>query len=244
MSQLENAELEEIFLEYEILTAQVDKIFADVRTKFSKEVTCFESCSDCCHALFDLSLVEAMAINRAFQDKFGYGGTRSYVIEQAGEADRELTRLKFRFYKEVQGGTADENVMEAVAKEKVRCPLLGTDNLCLLYESRPLTCRIYGVPTAINGKGHVCGKCNFDQGEQYPTLHLDKIQDRLAQMSRKIAKVLGSRYTELHHVYVPVSMALMNKYDDAYLGLKVEKKAKKKLRSPLEQADTSGTKED
>ena len=234
MSQLESAELEEIFLEYEILTAQVDKLFADVRGKFTDEVTCFESCSDCCHALFDLSLVEAMAINRAFQDKFGYGAERSYVIEKAGEADRSLTRLKLRFYKDVQNGAADNKVMDSVAKEKVRCPLLGENNLCLLYENRPLTCRIYGVPTAINGKGYVCGKCKFDEGKQYPTLHLDKIQDRLAQMSRKIAKLLGSRYTDLHHVYVPVSMALMNKYDDAYLGLKTKKTPKKKLRSPLE----------
>jgi len=233
MSEIENAELEEIFLEYEILTAQVDKIFTDVRAKFSKEVTCFESCSDCCHALFDLSLVEAMMLNRAFQDKFGYGSTRSYIIEKANDADRELTRLKFRFYKDVQRGAADEKIMEAAAKEKVRCPLLGTDDLCLLYENRPLTCRIYGVPTAINGKGHVCGKCNFDKGGQYPTLYLDKIQDRLAKMSRKIGKVLGSRYTELHHVYVPVSMALINKYDDAYLGMKTENKPKKKMRSPL-----------
>lgn len=234
MSQLESAELEEIFLEYEILTAQVDKIFADVRTKFTKEVTCFESCSDCCHALFDLSLVEAMAVNRAFQDKFTYGAERSYVIEKASEADRELTRLKYRFYKDVQSGSDDEKVMAGVAKEKVRCPLLSTNNLCLLYEHRPLTCRIYGVPTAIEGKGYVCGKCNFDEGAQYPTLHLDKIQDRLARMSRKIAKILGSRYKELHHVYVPISMALMNKYDDAYLGLKTENKPKKKLRSPLD----------
>ncbi len=233
MSQIENAALEEIFLEYDILTAQVDKIFADVRGQFTKEVTCFESCSDCCHALFDLSLIEAMAVNRAFQDKFGYGATRSHILEQAADADRSLTRLKYHFYKDVQKGITDEKVMAEVAKEKVRCPLLGTDNLCLMYENRPLTCRIYGVPTAINGKGHVCGKCNFDKGAQYPTLHLDKIQDRLAQMSRKIAKALGSRYTELHHVYVPVSMALMNKYDDAYLGLKVENKPKKKMKSPL-----------
>ena len=193
MSQLENAELEEIFLEYEILTAQVDKLFEGVREKFPKEVTCFESCSDCCHALFDLSLVEAMVINRAFQEKFGYGTTRSYVIEKAGEADRELTRLKFRFYKDVQSGTTDEKVLEGVAKEKVRCPLLGTDDRCLLYENRPLTCRIYGVPTAINGKAHVCGKCNFDKGTQYPTLQLDKIasRPRSPRNTREIGKIKG-----------------------------------------------------
>jgi Fe-S-cluster containining protein len=230
MSQIERAELEEIFLEYEVLTAQVDKLFHDVQSKYSKEVACTKTCSDCCYALFDLSLVEAMAINRAFHDRFGFGAERSAVLERAGEADRTLTRLKHYYYKEVKQGISDEKVMEQAARERVRCPLLGDDNLCLLYEHRPLTCRIYGVPTAIHGKGHVCGKCHFEKGGKYPTLQLDRIQDKLASLSHKIAKVLGSKYTELHHVYVPVSMALMNKYDEAYLGLKQNEKKK----SPLE----------
>lgn len=230
MSQIERAELEEIFLEYEVLTAQVDKLFHDVQSKYSKEVACTKTCSDCCYALFDLSLVEAMAINRAFHDRFGFGAERSAVLERAGEADRTLTRLKHYYYKEVKQGISDEKVMEQAARERVRCPLLGDDNLCLLYEHRPLTCRIYGVPTAIHGKGHVCGKCHFEKGGKYPTLQLDRIQDKLASLSHKIAKVLGSKYTELHHVYVPVSMALMNKYDEAYLGLQQNEKKK----SPLE----------
>lgn len=224
MSQLESAELEEIFLEYEVLTAQVDKLFQNVQSKYPKEVACSKTCSDCCYALFDLSLVEAMAINRAFNEKFGFGAERSAILERAGDSDRTLTRLKHYYYQEVKQGVSDEKVMEQVAREKVRCPLLGDDNLCLLYEHRPLTCRSYGVPTAINGKGHVCGKCNFDKGGKYPTLQIDRIQDKLAALSHKIAKVLGSKYSELHHVYVPVSMALMTKYDEAYLGLKQEQK--------------------
>lgn len=234
MSQIDSAELEEIFLEYEVLTAQIDKLFADVQGKYPQEVACTKTCSDCCHALFDLSLVEAMAINRAFNDKYSFGGERSLILERASEADRTLTRLKYHYFKDAQKGLSDEEIMLKAASEKVRCPLLGDDNLCVLYEHRPITCRIYGVPTAIHGKGHVCGKCNFGKGGQYPTLQLDKIQDRLAVMSHKIAKVLGSKYKELHHVYVPVSMALINKYDNAYLGLKTEEKPKKKMKSPLE----------
>ena len=108
--------------------------------------------------------------------------------------------------------------MEA-AKERVRCPLLGLDNTCLLYEHRPITCRIYGVPTSIHGKAHVCGECRFKKGQPYPTVALDRIQDRLADMSRRIGAAVGSRFRELHRVYVPVSMALITKYDDAYLGI-------------------------
>ena len=38
-------------------------------------------------------------------------------------------------------------------------------------------------------------------------------------MSRDIAAAVGSRFRELHTVYVPLSMALLTRYDDAYLGV-------------------------
>lgn len=234
MSQIESVELEEIFLEYEVLTAQVDRLFQDVQSKYPEEVACTKACSDCCHALFDLSLVEAMAVNRAFHEKFGFGAERSKIMERASDADRTLTRLKYQYFRNAQRGMSDADIMEKAAHEKVRCPLLGDDDLCVLYEHRPLTCRIYGVPTAIRGKGHVCGKCRFDKGGKYPTLQLDRIQDKLAGLSHKITKAIGSGYKDLHSVYVPVSMALMNKYDEEYLGVKQDGKTRKKLKSPLE----------
>lgn len=48
---------------------------------------------------------------------------------------------------------------------------------------------------------------------------VDRIQDRLAALSKEIAVAVGSRFSELHQVYVPVSMALLTRYDDAYLGI-------------------------
>ena len=44
--------------------------------------------------------------------------------------------------------------MEEAARIKCRCPLLGDDDRCLLYQARPITCRLYGVPTAIAGQGY------------------------------------------------------------------------------------------
>lgn len=214
----QNISLEEVFLEYEILVNQVDSLFVKVQNQYPKEVLCLEGCSDCCHALFDLSLVEAMSINRAFTERFGFGPTRSTILVAADEADRQLTKLKKEYHRELQQGISDEEILKSVSKGRIRCPLLDDNNLCMMYDVRPLTCRIYGVPTAIHGKAHVCGKCAFPVGEKLPTVHLDRIQDKLANLSRKLALAVGSRFRELHHVYIPISMALITKYDDAYLG--------------------------
>ena len=75
------------------------------------------------------------------------------------------------------------------------------------------------MPSAIAGKGHVCGKTAFVKGTPYPTVNMDKIQDRLAGLSQDISDAVHSRFTELHQVYVPVSMALITRYDEAYLGI-------------------------
>ncbi len=50
-------------------------------------------------------------------------------------------------------------------------------------------------------------------------MHLDKIQARLEELSRDVAATVKSRFTELHEVYVPLSMALLTRYDEAYLGI-------------------------
>ncbi len=220
------ADLEPIFDAYERLAAQADELFGTVQERFPGEVACAPGCSDCCHALFDLSLVEAMALNRAFNARYGFGPQRSAILAAAGEADRHATRLKRDYYRLAKQGERDEDIMAKVARERVRCPLLGVDDTCALYDARPITCRIYGVPTAIRGKGHVCGKCGFKGGQSYPTVALDRLQDKLADLSRRAAQTLGSRLKELHTVYVPVSMALLTRYDDDYLGIGPEKPAK------------------
>jgi len=109
--------------------------------------------------------------------------------------------------------------MEDAARSRIRCPLLDAEERCRLYAHRPVTCRLYGVPAAIGGEAHVCGKSAFHKGKPYPTVALEKIQDRLSAMSLEIAQLLGTRFTELHLVYVPVSMALLTRYDAEYLGL-------------------------
>ena len=167
-------DLQPIFAEYEKLRASCDAVFERIRHGHAQCVTCKEGCSDCCHALFDLSLVEAMYINRAFQQAFDYGPQRSAILTRAAETDRQLTRLKRELFREEKSGKSPEAIMEEAARIKCRCPLLGDDDRCLLYQARPITCRLYGVPTAIAGQGHVCGFAAFEKGKSYPTVYLDK----------------------------------------------------------------------
>lgn len=222
-----------VFAAYERVAAEADALFARVWQLHPDCVTCAPGCGDCCHAVFDLSLVEAMYLNRRFAAVIPHGPLRSAILQAAAEVDRPLTRLKRGYYQSVRdagreataeapeeaAGRAIGHVLEEAARARVRCPLLLADDSCAMYESRPITCRLYGVPAVIGGQTHVCGKSAFVRGGRYPTVHMDKIQDRLDALSLEIRDTLGSRYSELHKVYVPVSMALLTNYDAAYLGV-------------------------
>ncbi|MDR0467176.1 MAG: YkgJ family cysteine cluster protein [Deltaproteobacteria bacterium] len=210
--------LEPVFARYESLRIEADRLFEQVRRQHPDCVACALGCSDCCHAVFDLPLVEALYLNQKFSQTLAFGPERSAVVHAAGDADRLAARLKRDLYASSKAGEA-RRVMENAARIRIRCPLLDAEDRCRLYEHRPVTCRLYGVPAAIDGEAHVCGKSAFSKGESYPTVALEKIQDRLADMSLDIAQTLGTRFKELHLVYVPVSMALLTRYDAQYLGI-------------------------
>jgi len=214
-----DVDLSDIFAKYEALRAEVDAVFNKVKSVCPHEVRCAEECSDCCHAPFDVTLVEALYINTIFNERFAKGDGRYRLTTAANEADREHYRLKHKAWKAHKAGIADEAIIEDMAKERIRCALLAENNLCELYDARPITCRLYGVPLDVNGALKVCGKSGFTPGGKYPAVKIAKIQDRLFAMSHEIAERVGGRYDYLAEMLVPVSMAMLTKYDDVFFGL-------------------------
>jgi Fe-S-cluster containining protein len=151
------------FKQYEQLVAQVDAAFEKVKGDYGQCVHCRIGCADCCHALFDLTLVEALYIKDRF-DKMDLGVERAELIERASEADRKICRLKRQAFKEHEAGKSEEAVLEEMALQRVRCPCLGIEDRCAIYDARPITCRVYGIPTVIGGKAHTCGMSGFQEG--------------------------------------------------------------------------------
>ncbi len=208
----------EFFERYEALADEVETLFEKIKAAHPEEVRCEPGCDDCCYALFDLSLIEALHLNAQFNEKFT-GGARSAILQRADKADRETYRLKRAVFKASQEGRKAADILAEVAAMRVRCPLLNDENRCDLYEHRPLTCRLYGAPTAINGQAHTCGKAGFQAGQKYPTVDVGRLQDKLFALSKELVETMPTRHTRMADVLVPLSMALMNRYDDDYLGL-------------------------
>ncbi len=207
------------FEKYQQLVAEVDRGVEAIKTRFPSEVRCVQTCCDCCYAIFDLSLIEAVFLNYRFYEKTEKD-QQPVILDRAERANRQAYRLKRRLQKLIDRASGEEGeVLATLSRERIQCPLLNQDRLCDLYEHRPITCRVYGVPTATEGKGHTCGLSGFQEGGVYPTIYLDRINRRLMELSREMLEEIGGASPMLDRQLVPLSAALLTDYDEGYFGI-------------------------
>ena len=215
------------FEEYLKLVKRADELFERIEKEHPECVTCKIKCADCCHALFDLTLIEAMYINNQLK-KIITGKEKSRILEKANRADRKTHMIKKQAYKSKKAGKDETQILMDIAAERVRCPLLNEDDLCELYEYRPITCRLYGIPTSIGGRSHTCGKSGFIEGRPYPAVNLDAIQKKLYEISNEFVRDIKTKYVKMADMLIPLSMAILTDFDEEYLGIEGAKNAEKK----------------
>jgi hypothetical protein len=138
--------MEEILKKYGALLAEVDAWFVGCMAAFPAEIACRSGCSECCRGLFDITLLDACYL------KFGFDRldlpVQSMVRSKAIGRLRELQRLWPDFREPYVLNYRPEEEWEALMPEddETPCPLVGDDGRCILYNFRPMTCRLNGIP--------------------------------------------------------------------------------------------------
>lgn len=210
------------FARYEAIVAEADAVFAKVAAACPDLMPCAPGCGDCCHALFDLSFIEALYLNHRFNQAFPPGPARDALLARANKADRDHFKLKRKAFRAGERGVSTTEILADMARERIRCPLLDEDDRCVLYASRPVTCRLYGTPMLIGGAVHTCGATGFVPGGKYPTVMVEKLQDKLMALSQEVVAALPTKLPLMGEMLVPVSLALITEYDEEYLGILTE----------------------
>jgi Fe-S-cluster containining protein len=147
----------------------VDNTVEEIKNQHPEQIRCKPGCADCCHAVFDISFIEA-----AYLADF-LSNHKDLVKSQQEHAQKAAVAFETLLKEDAD-----------LAKARIRCPLLGEDDLCLGHEVRPVNCRTYGTPTVINGEAHVCGTSEFDNNKQYPTIDLEPLQKSLCEYSAQL----------------------------------------------------------
>lgn len=206
------------FRAYEELVKSAETGFHKISNEYPSEVNCKPGCSDCCHALFDVTLIEAMYISTKFREKYK-DFDREKILDRANIADREIHRIKRNAFKAQKKGATEIEIIGQMAMERVKCPLLNEEKKCDLYEFRPINCRVYGVPTETAGTSHICGRTGFVQGQKYPTIKMDKVYSFLHQVSTDMVGKMKTKYPQMGDMLMPLSMALITTFNDDFLGI-------------------------
>ena len=201
--------LDPLLRNYELLADRADEAFQRVEAEFDQCIRCELHCSDCCHAVFGLFAIEAAYIKTHFEQLDGE--TRKAGLLRCGNADRAMKRLEVKMQMHGDDPQAQALVM---AGERIPCPLLDENQECIIHSHRPITCRVYGIPTMIQGKTRVCGKSRFKSGETYPVFNLDGVYGDLYALSRDLLENAEKGDPEKADLLVSVSKAISTPLDD------------------------------
>lgn len=192
-----------LFEPYNNLVVKADQAFQRMSDEFSDCIKCRPRCSDCCHAVFGLFLIEAVFLKHDF-DRLG-GAERKAVLERCHQADKDLDKLE----KTLKIFENDPQMRAySMARARIRCPLLAGNEECILYPCRPITCRVYGIPTMSQGIPRVCGKTAFKKDRSYPAFNLDGVHRELYQLSKEVLKSTRDKDSERASLLISVSKVI------------------------------------
>lgn len=143
-----------------------------------KRITCEKACSHCCYFPIGITIIEGIRIYRSLVDH------------------RLWPRLRDAFEKH-RDQTWNLSP-EIWLLSETPCPLLK-DNLCQIYESRPLTCRTCYA----TGDPHYCHPHRFTSGDSSLVPRKDVLNEHRVEETKLLKR------HNLSHIEMPISAAVL-----------------------------------
>ncbi len=140
----------------------VDSALAEAARRSGKWLVCRPGCTQCCMGVFSINQLDALRLRRGFADLKEREPQRADLVrERACEAAARLSR---DFPGDPVSGMLDEGdaaseLFSTFANDEP-CPALDPETGNFeLYESRPMTCRVFGPPVRSEDGLGVCELC-------------------------------------------------------------------------------------
>ena len=133
-------DLGEFFTEYEGLVHEAEAAWEKVEGGNKKAIRCGRDTDECCRHFFELWLIECVYLMNKIN-------TTVKLRERHEIIDRAVTTTtKLKEGLKAWRGTLIDQARENVYKsENLMCPL-NVDGKCLIYDFRPMRCRLAGLP--------------------------------------------------------------------------------------------------
>jgi Fe-S-cluster containining protein len=140
----------------------VDSALADSTRRSGDWLVCRPGCTQCCIGAFAINQLDALRLRRGLVDLEKRDAARAGRIRK--RARESVARLSADFPGDLISGVLDEGE-EAERRfadfaNDEPCPVLDPETgFCELYESRPMTCRVFGPPVRSEDGLGVCELC-------------------------------------------------------------------------------------
>jgi Fe-S-cluster containining protein len=140
----------------------VDSALADVTRRSGAWLVCRPGCTQCCIGVFSINQLDAARLRKGMADLEKKSPERAARIRE--RARQAVARLSPEFPGDpisgilYEGKDAEQQFADFANDEP--CPVLDPETgYCELYESRPMTCRVFGPPVRSEEGLGVCELC-------------------------------------------------------------------------------------
>ncbi len=140
----------------------VDSALAEAARRSGEWLVCRPGCTQCCIGVFPINQLDALRLRRGLADLEKRAPQRADRVRE--RARESVARLSPDFPGDPVSGVLDEGDDAAerfsdFANDEP-CPALDPETgNCELYESRPMTCRVFGPPVRSEDGLGVCELC-------------------------------------------------------------------------------------
>jgi Fe-S-cluster containining protein len=180
----------------------VDSALADVTRRSGKWLVCRRGCTQCCMGAFSINQLDAARLQRGLADLEKHSPERGARVRQ--RARESFARLRPAFPGDPVSGVLDEGEDAeprfAEFANDEPCPVLDPETgNCELYESRPMTCRVFGPPVRSEGGVGVCELCFQGASDnEIAACEMKPDQDDLeSHLVEELEKTTGARGTTI-----------------------------------------------
>lgn len=131
---------------YGTLLAEVDGWFNECLQRHPEFIRCSAGCSECCRGLFDITMLDACYLRKGIDQLIQE--QQRHLQNHAQRRLHQLTTLNSAFTFPWTLNHLPESDWDNLMPEEdeTPCILLGEDGCCLVYQHRPMTCRLNGIP--------------------------------------------------------------------------------------------------
>lgn len=202
--------------QYRRLLGRVDAWFSGCLEAGGTALSCRGGCSACCRGLFDITLLDAVLLKNAFAALIA--STQEEVLQKCSLRLAELQQRWPTLQPPYLLNNLPDDQWTDMPDDETPCPLLDTQGRCLVYASRPLTCRLHGLPNIDHSGEDFDGTiCTLHKGSPFD-LPEDLLKwrfreafgEEIAIFRRFTKQLTGTSYSELD-TFIP--LALLADYD-------------------------------